>query len=831
MNIQHFESSYFVDGDWEKLMRLAAKKIFGIVLPMIVLLIASHGLAHEPSQGDQNSGAESKLSVPAPDLADVIPLAIELSGRLAILKNQVTGIPDVSSFEMTYTEIDENIKGPAGQLKRLKDSKVYNYNKLVDLREAIEKENKLFEKISKPIHQAVRKLGAWRKEWLAEKKRWNEWESSLLKEGALDQLKSTFERANDTIDTAITLILPQFKAMLTVQEKAGNIHSKIKVLNAELDGLIIDERHGVLLKPSHPIFSSQYLSQFRSDELWRAVQKCLYDISWPGSRFFAQKGWIVTIHGFLSFFVIIAVFRNRRTLNDSKRWRFLAARPFSAGLFFGTIVSVLIYEYEGAPAILKLANTIIAGISFARLSGGLVEASWKRQFVHGLIIVLIVTRLMDVLSFPLPLFRIYTFLTALAGLLFCWRWSGESARLKESSLNRWSLRLVSLFFAYIMIAEFWGNKALASYLFASLIRSIANVLTFMLLMYMIRGILEWVFRTSPLRQTTILYRDTDAIIHRVSRFIEVAIGGLVLLPAILLIWGVYDSLEEATKGLLALGFNLGSQRISVGLVLVSAGILYGSFIASWIIEKLLMDEVLVRRRVEKGVRVSIARLVHYVLIFVGFLLALSTLGFEVTKITIMLSALGVGIGFGLQGVVNNFVSGLILLFEQPVRVGDTIEIDGKWAEIKKIGLRATTVQTFDQADLIIPNADLVTNPVTNWTLSNRLVRLIIPVGVAYGSEVPLVMETLVTCAKDHEMVAPFRSPQVLFLSFGESSLDFELRVWVTDADNRLKVQSELHQEIDRRFREAKIEIAFPQRDLHVRRVDESVILRPPETAK
>ena len=194
-----------------------------------------------------------------------------------------------------------------------------------------------------------------------------------------------------------------------------------------------------------------------------------------------------------------------------------------------------------------------------------------------------------------------------------------------------------------------------------------------------------------------------------------------------------------------------------------------------------------------------------------------------------MSALGVGIGFGLQGVVNNFVSGLILLFERPVRVGDYIETVGNWAEIKRIGLRSTTVQTFDQADVIIPNADLVTNQVTNWTLSNRRVRLIIPVGVAYGSDVPLVIETLVACSIENAKVAKTPPPQVLFLSFGESSLDFELRVWVLDADDRLLAKSELHQEIDRRFQEANIEIAFPQRDLHLRSVDESVILRPPET--
>jgi potassium efflux system protein len=281
--------------------------------------------------------------------------------------------------------------------------------------------------------------------------------------------------------------------------------------------------------------------------------------------------------------------------------------------------------------------------------------------------------------------------------------------------------------------------------------------------------------------------------------------------------------------LLSLGFNLGSQRITLGLVIISAGILYGSFLASSIIQKLLTDQVLARRRVEIGVQVAIARLVHYVLIFIGFVMALLALGFDFTKLTIVLSALGVGIGFGLQSVVNNFVSGLILLFERPVRVGDYIEFDGKWAEIKKIGLRATTVQTFDQADVIIPNADLVTNQVINWTLSNRRVRLIIPVGVAYGSDVSLVMETLVESARENSKIAKAPAPQVLFLKFGESALEFELRVWVLDADNWLVVSSEIHQEIDRRFREAKIEIAFPQQDLHLRSVDQSIILRPPET--
>ncbi|MDX2499417.1 MAG: mechanosensitive ion channel, partial [Deltaproteobacteria bacterium] len=452
--------------------------------------------------------------------------------------------------------------------------------------------------------------------------------------------------------------------------------------------------------------------------------------------------------------------------------------------------------------------------------------SWKRQFVYGLIMVLIVTRLLYVIMLPLPLFRIYTVITASVGLFFCLRWARESGHQAGAGVYRWALRVGAFLFAVIIMAEILGKQGLAEYLFISLIRSTASLLGFMLLMYLIRGLIDWMFHRSSVQQTALFSGTADAVIRRATIFIDVAISGLVLLPGILYLWGAYDSFPEAIKGVLALGFSLGSQRITFGLVIISAAILYVSFLASWMVQKFFMDKVLAGQGVETGVRVSIARLVHYVLIFAGFLVALFVLGFEFTKITILLSALGVGIGFGLQTVVNNFVSGLILLFERPVRVGDFIELGGKWAEIKNIGLRATTVQTMDQADVIIPNADLIANQVINWTLSNRRVRLIIPVGVAYGSDISLVMETLMTSATECSNVAKIPAPQVLYLNCGQSSLDFELRVWVLNAEERLTVISELHQEIDRRFREAKIEIAFPQQDLHLRSVDESVIFQP-----
>jgi small-conductance mechanosensitive channel len=319
---------------------------------------------------------------------------------------------------------------------------------------------------------------------------------------------------------------------------------------------------------------------------------------------------------------------------------------------------------------------------------------------------------------------------------------------------------------------------------------------------------------------------TEAIIGRLARMIDITIIGLVVMPAILVIWGVFDSLPRATKELLALGFNLGNVRINLALVLVSMSILYGSFLVSWVAQKLLVDGKRFKIRTEKGVRLSMARLAHYGIVTVGFLIAISTLGLEISKITIMLSALGVGIGFGLQGVANNFVSGLILLFERPVRVGDIIQLTDDWAEITHIGIRATTVRTFDCADKIIPNGSLISSEVTNWTLTNRRARIIIPVGVAYGSDATLVTETLLACARDNPKVSPHPQSQVIFMGFGESSLNFELRAFVSDFNQRVEVKSTLHYQIEKSFRDAKIEIAFPQCDLHLRSLDPAALAQP-----
>jgi len=180
-----------------------------------------------------------------------------------------------------------------------------------------------------------------------------------------------------------------------------------------------------------------------------------------------------------------------------------------------------------------------------------------------------------------------------------------------------------------------------------------------------------------------------------------------------------------------------------------------------------------------------------VIILVGFLLGLGALGLDLTKVTVLAGAFGVGIGFGLQSVVNNFVSGLILLFERPIYVGDIVELADLTGEVSRIGIRASTVRTWRGAEIIVPNAQLVTERVTNWTLSDRTRRIDLPVGVDYGSAPERVVEVLEAVARAHPEVLKAPAPQAVFIAFGDSSINFELRAWTNRFERWPKIQTEL----------------------------------------
>ncbi len=262
-------------------------------------------------------------------------------------------------------------------------------------------------------------------------------------------------------------------------------------------------------------------------------------------------------------------------------------------------------------------------------------------------------------------------------------------------------------------------------------------------------------------------------------------------------------------------FVLGGTTVTVASVVSFAVFVLAAFGVSWLLRRSL-HRVYRRRGVDEGVQHALDRLLHYAVVALGSFLALDNLGVSVTALAGLGAVLAVGIGFGLQNIAQNFVSGLILLLERPVKKGDFVEVGDVRGTVRDIRARATVVTTLDNVDIIVPNGRFITEPVTNATFGDRRVRVRVEVGVAYGSDTDLVRRTLLEVAEASPSVLRDPPPQVVFRAFGESSLDFQLLVWLADPRDEQPAASELRFALERALRGHGIEIPFPQRDLHLR---------------
>jgi small-conductance mechanosensitive channel len=243
-------------------------------------------------------------------------------------------------------------------------------------------------------------------------------------------------------------------------------------------------------------------------------------------------------------------------------------------------------------------------------------------------------------------------------------------------------------------------------------------------------------------------------------------------------------------------------------------VILSAIVLSRMIRFVLSEEIFPRIPLPRGVPGAVDVLSRYGIMLLGFFIALAAAGVDLSKVTLLISALGVGIGFGLQNVVNNFVSGLILVFEHPLQVGDPVEVGTIFGEVRKIGFRASVLRTPDGADVVIPNGELIGGKLINWSPSDRLRRISIPVNVAYGTDPARVIEILTEIARKHPAVLGDPVPLAVFDRFGDSALNFALLCWCV-VDTFFITRSELTIAINTAFKQAGIEIPFPQQDVHV----------------
>ena len=367
------------------------------------------------------------------------------------------------------------------------------------------------------------------------------------------------------------------------------------------------------------------------------------------------------------------------------------------------------------------------------------------------------------------------------------------------------LSLCSVLIGFVRLGYAIGEAALSSAYLAVFLFSGLQVLEAIVLLML---------RSPPLSLLASVQHYQEGYRQRLNRWARI-LAGLIFL------WQIIDVLGI---GHWAMDFltNCLRSTLQVGVLTISLGRLLGLGLSLWIPYHLarfacfvLEEDVYPHLNVSQGATYTLSTILRYLLLVLGGLVGLAAIGIDMTKFAIAASALGVGIGFGLQNIVNNFVSGLILLFERPVEIGHVIDISGQVGTLRTIGLRASVLRTVEGSEVVVPNGELLSSRVTNWTLSDQLRLLRIPVGVAYGNSPRAVKTLLLEVAGSHPKVLAEPGSEAIFLSMGDSSLDFELRAWTDDFGNWVTTRSDLMTEVYERLTAEGIEIPFPQRVVHL----------------
>lgn len=317
-----------------------------------------------------------------------------------------------------------------------------------------------------------------------------------------------------------------------------------------------------------------------------------------------------------------------------------------------------------------------------------------------------------------------------------------------------------------------------------------------------------------LQKVNVIKDDVEFIHKKTLWLVDLALW-LFASVVVLRILLIKDLVIDWIRGVMTESKSIWNIEYTLGNILVFFFVIWLSVIITRIITHILQKDVFTRVSTAKGIPDTIVLLLRIALITGGFFLAAGAAGMELTNLSIILGAFSVGIGFGLQNIFNNMVSGFILAFERPIKVGDVVQVGELMGTVKSIGLRSSNVRSFDGAEVIVPNGNLISNQMINWTKSDSNRRMDIRVGVAYGTDPELVLALMEETVAEYNEVRKNPAPRAYFLGFGESSLDFRLLAWI-HLDIRLETESKINVEINRRLAEAGIEIPFPQRDLHIR---------------
>jgi len=797
-------------------------KALGRALVLAGLLLAAAVRAAEPP-----AAAPAPPPDPTPIPVAEVPVRVEELGRL------LREIEASSAPSAAIREVGEQVAAEAELVARRATqtaselAQVSDLAWLSDLESGWRQEEKLLAEWDQRLFDHLKTIETGLERLKELRAVWTATSQELAKDSApaplvarakdvLDQIKATRKRVEVQRDA--TLETQNQVAALKVQ--VGDVLARIAETRTRMLSTL-------LARDQRPLWSAWRPDAGTAPPLERLQTSWSSDFAALQEWSRRQAGQLPTTLALLVAVLATALALRRRAL----RWGAddegvaSAARIFErpvAVAFIGWLFLTPVFRGE-APAIVRKLATLVLLVPLLRAVPPLLDGPVLRLFWVQMAF-LVCDRARDLVS-AAPFLERSLFAAETAVALGALGWLSRPERLAEIPLGergqRWlrlavPLALVTL--AVALAANVLGYVRLAKLLGDGTLRSGYALVSAYALVRILDGLIVLGLRLRPFRALHLVDQRRARISGVARRGVRAGVVALWVVAAFEF-YGIREPVWRAVVAVLGAELRVGQLALSPGDLLAFVITLVVSYAFSRLLRSLLEEDVFPRVRTQRGVPHALSTFAGYAVFAVGFLLALAAAGVDLGRVMILAGALGVGIGLGLQDVVKNVVAGAILLFERPIQIGDAVQLGELLGVVQRIGLRSSTVRTIDGAEVIIPNGQLVAEPIVNWTLSDRRRRIALPVGAAYGSDPERVIALLLEVARAHPRVLSEPAPSAVFMGFGESSYDFQLFAWTGSFHDWMQTRSELAIGVSRALNEARIEIPFPQRDLHLRSVD------------
>ncbi len=810
------------------------------VLSLLVLVfVAATGVGVGQSNSNTSNTSNSNTASPTP-----APSAIPVSGivteaeaaatRVAAIRSEIEAKPEITAIENGLPELRATID----ERDRLTAETLSGAPTLDDLRTT-----------EREWQADSRQLASWRgdvqtrlatlERFAAELSTLEErWQLSLqgIQAGAAGEDAAVLppeilERVNETLSSIAETrkqVESRQTALLAIQTRTSELERRVKARLAEittirertLTNLFIAERPTIWNGGSEFTSLGDLLNQTRGTirEQFIAMRE-----------YFAQHRERFAFH-FLLFLVLTgALFWARERIRPyiAKEPKLeTAAQVFAVPPVTALILSIIFsaWIYTEAPRALSAVLGALALVPVVILLRRLVDRPLF-IFLNALVVLFFIDRFRDLLAGQPFTVRIVFLAEMLGAMLFLvWFLRTKSVEKRVEARHHKLFRSVRkvipfalAIFAAAFIANAFGFVALSYVIGNGALGSAYAALVLYTALQIAKSLLTFALRVTPLARLRAVQEHRTLIRTKVETFLK-WLAVILWVLATLNLFSVRQTVSEWIRGGLAYTFGYGSIEFTIGGILLFIVTVYAAVLISRVLRFFLEEDVYPRVDLGAGISYAVSTVLHYAVIVGGFMIAIAALGVDFSKFAIVAGAVGIGIGFGLQNIINNFVSGLILLFERPVKVNDTVQIGEHTGTLTQIGLRASVLRKVDGSDVIVPNSQLISEEVINWTMQDERRRIDIPVGVAYGTDPAVVTEILAKIPERYELALQDPPPKVLFTGMGESSLDFELRVW-SSSDGWVGLRSDLVTDVYNALTEAGIEIPFPQRDLNLRSID------------